>query len=68
MNLNTVGLTSREKEIVRLVREGKPYKSIADQLFISERTVSKHIQNVFEKLGVSNKIELLSRLEIWENG
>ncbi len=26
------------------------------------------IQNVFEKLGVSNKIELLSRLEIWENG
>ncbi|WP_304488636.1 helix-turn-helix transcriptional regulator [Dyadobacter sp. CY323] len=68
INLNTVGLTSREKEIVRLVREGKPYKSIADQLFISERTVSKHIQNVFEKLGVSNKIELLSRLEIWENG
>lgn len=68
INLSTVGLTSREKEIVRLVREGKPYKSIADQLFISERTVSKHIQNVFEKLGVSNKIELLSRLDIWENG
>jgi DNA-binding CsgD family transcriptional regulator len=68
INLGTVGLTSREKEIVRLVREGKSYKSIADQLFISERTVSKHIQNVFEKLSVSNKIELLSRLEIWENG
>lgn len=68
INLGTVGLTSREKEIVRLVRFGRTYKNIADELYISERTVSKHIQNVFEKLGVSNRIELLNRLEIWENG
>lgn len=68
INLGTVGLTAREKDIVRQVRSGKTYKLIADELFISERTVSKHIQNVFEKLGVSNRVELLNRLEIWENG
>ena len=68
INLGTVGLTSREKEIVRLVRFGRTYKHIADELYISERTVSKHIQNVFEKLGVANRVELLNRLEIWENG
>lgn len=68
INLATVGLTSREKEIVRLVRIGKTYKHIGEELFISERTVSKHIQNIFEKLGVSNRVELLNRLEIWENG
>lgn len=68
INLSTVGLTSREKQIVRLVRVGKTYRNIADELFISERTVSKHIQNVFEKLGVSNRVELLNRLDIWESG
>lgn len=68
INLSTVGLTSREKEIVRLVRFGKAYKDIANELYISERTVSKHIQNVYEKLGVSNRVELLNRLQIWENG
>ncbi|MCE7070896.1 LuxR C-terminal-related transcriptional regulator [Dyadobacter sp. CY351] len=68
MNLNTVGLTTREKEIVRLIKVGKTYKVIADELFISERTVSKHVQNIFEKLGVSNRVELLNRLDIWESG
>ena len=68
INLGTVGLTPREKDIVKLVRQGKSYKIIGEELFISERTVSKHIQNVFEKLGVSNKVELLNRLEIWESG
>ncbi|MCF2496749.1 helix-turn-helix transcriptional regulator [Dyadobacter sp. CY357] len=68
MNLNTVGLTAREKEIVRLIKVGKTYKVIADELFISERTVSKHVQNIFEKLGVSSRLELLNRLDIWESG
>ena len=68
INLGTVGFTSREKEVVRLVRVGKTYRMIAEELFISERTVSKHVQNVFEKLGVSNRVELLNRLDIWESG
>jgi DNA-binding NarL/FixJ family response regulator len=51
-----------------LIKVGKTYKVIADELFISERTVSKHVQNIFEKLGVSNRVELLNRLDIWESG
>lgn len=55
-------LTKREIEIAKLLREGKSYKAIAEVLFISDRTVTKHIQNIFEKAGVSNKIELINRL------
>lgn len=55
-------LTNRETEIAKLIREGKSYKTIAKVLFISDRTVTKHIQNIFEKAGVSNKIELINRL------
>jgi signal transduction histidine kinase/DNA-binding NarL/FixJ family response regulator len=56
------GLTEREKDIARLIGQGYPYKLIADSLFISEKTVSKHVQNMFEKLTVSNKIELMNKL------
>lgn len=55
-------LTNRETEITKLLREGKSYRAIAEMLFISDRTVTKHIQNIFEKAGVSNKIELINRL------
>jgi len=62
-NCDLYNLTSREKEIVKLICEGLRYKSIAEALFISERTVTKHVQNIFEKLQVSNKIELINKLE-----
>lgn len=56
-------LTAREIEIVNLIRQGTKYKEIGEKLFISERTVTKHVQNIYEKLGVSNKVELIHRLE-----
>ncbi|WP_207428902.1 response regulator transcription factor [Pedobacter sp. SYSU D00535] len=56
-------LTSREAEIVGLIRQGCKYKDIADKLFRSEKTVTKHVQNVFEKVGVNNRTELLHKLE-----
>ncbi len=56
-------LTTRETEIVRFILKGVRYKAIAKALFISEKTVSKHIQNIFEKVGVNNKIELLNKLK-----
>jgi DNA-binding CsgD family transcriptional regulator len=56
------GLTQREAEICELVREGLIYRDIADTLSISERTVSKHIQNIFQKAEVKNKTELINRL------
>ena len=56
-------LTAREKDIAKLICEGYKYKEIGDTLFISERTVTKHVQNIFEKMQVSNKIELINKLE-----
>jgi len=65
-NCKKYHLTSREVEIIRLLIKGSPYKLISSDLFISEKTVSKHISNVFSKVGVNNKIELISRLEAQE--
>lgn len=62
-NLAKFNLTAREQEVVRLVRQGLSYKSIAEELFISERTVNKHVQHVFEKLGVANRVQLINLLE-----
>ena len=62
-NCDVYKLTSRERDIVKLISEGYKYKDIGDTLFIAERTVTKHVQNIFEKLQVSNKIELINKLE-----
>jgi len=61
-NCKMFNLTNREIEIAKLISKGVTYKVIAKNLFISEKTVNKHIQNIFEKSGVSNKVELLSKL------
>ena len=57
-------LTKREREIVSFICRGYSYKQIAENLFISERTVTKHVQNIFDKAKVSNKLELLNKLGI----
>jgi signal transduction histidine kinase/DNA-binding NarL/FixJ family response regulator len=62
-NCKLYNLTLREKDIARLVCEGLKYKEIGEKLFIAERTVTKHVQNIFEKVGVTNKIELMNKLE-----
>jgi two-component system, NarL family, nitrate/nitrite response regulator NarL len=51
-------LTNREIEVVRLVAAGLRNKQIADQLLITEGTVKIHLHTVFEKLGVSSRMEL----------
>lgn len=61
-NCKLLHLTSRETEIVHLIMKGKTYKNIATALFISEKTVTKHIQNIFIKAEVSNKVELINKL------
>lgn len=63
-NCELYELTKREKEIVRFIWNGNTHKQIAESLFISERTVAKHVQNVFEKVQVSNRVELLHKLGI----
>jgi ATP/maltotriose-dependent transcriptional regulator MalT len=49
------GLTARELEVLRLVATGKTNRSIAADLFLSERTVARHVSNIFTKLGLSSR-------------
>ena len=62
-NCELYHLTTREKDIAKLICQGQKYKDISESLFIAERTVTKHAQNIFEKTQVSNKIELINKLE-----
>ena len=48
-------LTQREVEVLRLVAGGKSNKAIADQLVLSENTVRRHLQNIFDKIHVSSR-------------
>ena len=49
------GLTSREVEVLRLIARGRSNRDVATALVISERTVARHVQNIFAKLGVSSR-------------
>ena len=51
-------LSDREKEIVQLVAQGYRNKEMGEKLFISEQTVKNHLHNIFDKLGVSDRLEL----------
>jgi DNA-binding NarL/FixJ family response regulator len=54
----TYGLTPRELEVVTCIVEGCSNKDIAKQFAISEETVKRHLSNVFDKTGVSTRLEL----------
>jgi DNA-binding NarL/FixJ family response regulator len=49
------GLTAREVEVLRLVASGKTNREVAADLVISERTVARHVSNIFDKLGVPSR-------------
>lgn len=49
------GLTGREVEVLRLVANGSTNRAIAEALVISEKTVARHVHNIFTKLGVSSR-------------
>jgi len=51
-------LSQREREIVQLVAQGYKNKEMAEKMFISEQTVKNHLHNIFDKLGVSDRLEL----------
>lgn len=53
------GLTKRENEILRLVAKGYTYREIAEQLFISMKTVQNHVQNILAKLHLRKRYELM---------
>lgn len=60
-------LTRREKEILLLVLNDLTSKQIAEKLSISDRTVSKHRENIYHKLGVNSSDEILPILQQMSN-
>lgn len=56
-------LTNREVEIIKLLRIGLKPKEIGDRLFIAERTVTTHLQNMMSKTQTRSRLELIRKLE-----
>jgi len=54
-NDRTHGLSARELEVLRLIAAGMTNKAIASLLFVSERTIDRHVSNIFAKVGVSSR-------------
>ena len=55
------GLTDSEKQIIQLIAEGQKRKDISSTLYISERTLSNHLQHIFEKLDVASAVEAVTK-------
>lgn len=53
------GITERENQVINLICKGLKNKDIADKLFITETTVRHHLSAIFEKLSISNRVELV---------
>lgn len=61
-NYKRFGFTPREVEVTNKVMKGIPYKIIAQELGISEKTINRHVSNAFSKTGATNKVELINAL------
>ena len=59
-DLRALGVTSREVEVLRLLAAGLPNKEIAERLYLSPRTVERHVANLSVKTGVSRRAELVA--------
>ena len=55
-----VSLTQKQKEVICLLLEGKSNKEIENELFISIHTVRNHIYNIYKRLGIKNRVELVN--------
>jgi DNA-binding NarL/FixJ family response regulator len=60
-NKHNSELTQRENEVLNLLSQGKSYATIAEQLFLSINTIKTHVKNIYEKLQISSKEELINR-------
>ncbi|MFP5311769.1 MAG: helix-turn-helix domain-containing protein, partial [Actinomycetes bacterium] len=58
------GLSEREKEVARLVLDGKTYREIGEAIYISPRTAEHHIARIRRRLGAENRSDLLARLRV----
>ena len=62
LNVAAYDLSPREEEVVKLVVRGSSTRQISQTLYISEYTVQNHLSNIFEKVGVRNRRQLVKRL------
>lgn len=60
-NINPYAITKRENEILNLLAKGFTYQQIANALFISPKTIKKHVYNIYEKLHVNSKMEAVNK-------
>lgn len=51
------GLTRRECEVLALVADGRSNRQIGEALYISDRTVARHLTNIFHKIGVTSRTQ-----------
>jgi DNA-binding CsgD family transcriptional regulator len=58
-NKGGIRLSTREAEVLSLLAKGNSSQVVADTLFISKRTVDFHLANVYEKLGVDNRVQAI---------
>jgi DNA-binding NarL/FixJ family response regulator len=54
-------LTAREEEILKHIAQGLTYDQVSDRLYISNGTVRKHVENIYKKMKVHNKIEAIQK-------
>ena len=60
------GITGREKEVLEKILSGRSNREIASSLGITDNTVKRHITNIYNKMGVGNKVQLLNLLRQYE--
>jgi len=63
--LTAFQITPREKEIIEQLLGGKTNQELADALFISVKTVENHLYNIYQKMKVKNRIQLVQTLQNW---
>ncbi|GAB2999341.1 helix-turn-helix domain-containing protein [Psychrosphaera aestuarii] len=62
LTINPDELSKREREVYSHIIQGKSQKEIADRLYICIRTVKFHCGNIYQKLKVKNKVDLIKQL------
>ena len=55
-------LTPRQRELLGLVAQGRSTREVANQLFLAPGTVRKHLDNIFERLGVSSRLAAITQV------
>ena len=63
-NLDQNLLSKRENQVLTHIAKGESQRDIADQLFICVRTVKFHCGNIYQKLAVKNKLELMQKFDL----